>query len=76
MASFVGIVPATNPRFIVAVMVDEPKKGRYGGRVAAPVFNEVANGALRTLLVAPDEKNVLAKREILQKKFRADKMIN
>ena len=76
VASFVGIVPATNPRFIVAVMVDEPKKGRYGGRVAAPVFNEVANGALRTLLVAPDEKNVLAKREILQKKFRADKMIN
>jgi len=76
VASFVGIVPATNPRFIVAVMVDEPKKGRFGGRVAAPVFNEVAHGALRALLVAPDEKSVVAKRELFQKKFRADKMIN
>lgn len=75
VASFVGIVPATNPRFIVAVMVDEPKKGRYGGRVAAPVFNEVAHGALRTLLVAPDEKNVLAKRELLEKKRRAERML-
>ena len=34
VASFVGIVPATQPRFIIAVMVDEPKNGRYGGRVA------------------------------------------
>lgn len=56
VASFVGIVPATQPRFIVAVMIDEPKRGRYGGRVAAPVFNEVAEGALRTLLVSPDDK--------------------
>lgn len=44
VASFVGIVPATQPRFIVAVMVDEPKKGRFGGLVAAPVFNEVGHG--------------------------------
>lgn len=75
VASFVGIVPATNPRFIVAVMVDEPKKGRYGGRVAAPVFNEVAHGALRTLSVAPDEKNVVARRELLERKRRAEKML-
>lgn len=40
-------------------MVDEPKNGRYGGRVAAPVFNEVAEGALRTLLVSPDDKESL-----------------
>lgn len=59
VASFVGIVPATQPRFIIAVMVDEPKNGRYGGRVAAPVFNEVAEGALRTLLVSPDDKESL-----------------
>ena len=56
VASFVGIVPATQPRFIVAVMVDEPKKGRFGGLVAAPVFNEVATGAPRTLVVSPDDK--------------------
>ena len=59
VASFVGIVPATQPRFIIAVMVDEPKNGRYGGRVAAPVFNEVAEGALRTLLVSPNDKESL-----------------
>ena len=59
VARFVGIVPATQPRFIIAVMVDEPKNGRYGGRVAAPVFNEVAEGALRTLLVSPDDKESL-----------------
>lgn len=59
VASFVGIVPATQLRFIIAVMVDEPKNGRYGGRVAAPVFNEVAEGALRTLLVSPDDKESL-----------------
>ncbi len=55
VASFVGIVPATSPRFIVAVMIDEPRKGsRFGGAVATPVFNEVAAGTLRTLMVMPD----------------------
>lgn len=67
VSSFVGIVPATQPRFIVAVMVDEPKKGRYGGLVAAPVFNEVAQGALRTLMVSPDERNVVAGGGLLSK---------
>lgn len=67
VASFVGIVPATQPRFIVAVMVDEPKKGRYGGLVAAPVFNEVAQGALRTLMVSPDERHVVAGGGLLSK---------
>ncbi len=67
VASFVGIVPATQPRFIVAVMIDEPKKGRFGGRVAAPVFNEVAQGALRTLMVSPDDKNMTAGGGLLSK---------
>ncbi|MDO5530841.1 penicillin-binding protein 2 [Sutterella sp.] len=59
VASFVGIVPAVNPRFIVAVMIDEPTKGsRYGGTVAGPVFSEVAEGALRTLMVTPDEDHL------------------
>ena len=59
VASIVGIVPAVNPRFIVAVMIDEPKKGsRYGGRAAGPVFSEIAEGALRTLMVSPDKEPV------------------
>jgi cell division protein FtsI (penicillin-binding protein 3) len=55
VSSFVGFAPASNPRLVVAVMIDEPGDGQYyGGTVAAPVFAEVMAGALRTLGVAPD----------------------
>jgi cell division protein FtsI (penicillin-binding protein 3) len=55
ISSFVGFAPASNPRLIVAVMLDEPSAGQhYGGAVAAPVFREVMAGALRLLSVAPD----------------------
>ena len=63
ISSFVGFAPVSNPRLIVAVMVDEPGAGQYyGGQVAAPVFSEVVGGALRLMGVAPDapvEKIVL-----------------
>jgi cell division protein FtsI (penicillin-binding protein 3) len=55
IASFVGLAPASNPRLVVAVMVDEPSgPNYYGGEVAAPVFREVTAGALRILGIAPD----------------------
>jgi cell division protein FtsI (penicillin-binding protein 3) len=55
ISSFVGFAPASNPRLIVAVMIDEPSAGQhYGGTVAAPVFSTVMAGALRLLAVAPD----------------------
>ena len=55
VASFVGFAPASDPRLIVAVMIDEPSAGKYyGGEVAAPVFAQVMGGALRSLGVAPD----------------------
>ena len=55
VASFVGLAPASNPRLIVAVMIDEPSNGQYyGGTVAAPVFSQVMSGALRLLSVPPD----------------------
>ncbi len=55
LASFVGFAPASDPRVIVAVMVDEPTAGKYyGGQVAAPVFARIVGDALRTLRVAPD----------------------
>ncbi|MCL4472224.1 MAG: peptidoglycan D,D-transpeptidase FtsI family protein [Sulfuricella sp.] len=55
IASFVGLAPASNPRLIVAVMIDEPSDGQYyGGTVAAPVFSQVMTGALRLLSVPPD----------------------
>ncbi len=55
VTSFVGFAPASDPRIIIAVMVDEPTRGgHYGGQVAAPVFASVAANALRALNVAPD----------------------
>jgi cell division protein FtsI (penicillin-binding protein 3) len=55
VASFAGFAPASDPRLVVAVMIDEPGAGRYyGGDVAAPVFARIATGSLRTLQVAPD----------------------
>ena len=55
VSSFVGFAPASNPRIVVAVMIDEPSGGRYfGGDVAAPVFSQVVQQTLRTLGVAPD----------------------
>ncbi len=55
VASFAGFAPASNPRIVVAVMIDEPEAGQfYGGQVAAPVFAEVVGRSLRTLQVPPD----------------------
>ncbi|HMK13447.1 MAG TPA: penicillin-binding protein 2 [Burkholderiales bacterium] len=56
VSSFVGMAPASAPRLIVAVMLDEPSAGQYyGGVVAAPVFSQVMAGALRILNIPPDE---------------------
>jgi cell division protein FtsI (penicillin-binding protein 3) len=54
VASFVGFAPASDARVVIAVMIDDPRGGRYyGGDVAAPVFAQVAAGTLRALQVAP-----------------------
>ena len=54
-AWFVGLAPASNPRIVVAVMVDEPSnRVYYGGDVAAPVFSQVVQQTLRMLGVPPD----------------------
>ena len=54
-AWFVGIAPISDPRIVVAVMVDEPSNGQYfGGTVAAPVFSQVVQNTLRMMGVPPD----------------------
>jgi cell division protein FtsI (penicillin-binding protein 3) len=62
---FVGLAPISNPRIIVAVMVDEPANGKwFGGDVAAPVFSDLVQQTLRTLSVQPDldvKKQIIAK---------------
>jgi cell division protein FtsI (penicillin-binding protein 3) len=55
VSSFVGMAPASNPRLIVAVMIDDPSGGEYyGGSVAAPVFSRITDAALRALNVPHD----------------------
>lgn len=55
VASFVGLAPMSNPRIIVAVMLDEPTVGgHFGGDVAGPVYAAVTANALRSLNVVPD----------------------
>jgi len=55
ISSFVGFAPASAPRVVIAVMIDEPTDGQYyGGSVAAPVFAQVMQGALRLLGVPHD----------------------
>ena len=55
LSVFVGMAPASNPRFIIAIVVDEPTTGQYyGGLVAAPAFSKVMAGALRVYGVEPD----------------------
>ncbi|MFM2344858.1 MAG: hypothetical protein RLZZ210_1470 [Pseudomonadota bacterium] len=56
-AFFAGLAPMSNPRIIVAVMVDEPSNGsHYGGEVSAPVFSRVTEVSLRVLNVPMDKE--------------------
>jgi cell division protein FtsI/penicillin-binding protein 2 len=54
VATFVGMVPANNPRLVVLVTVDEPSLNIFGGIVAAPAFAEIAAFDLQYLEVPPD----------------------
>jgi cell division protein FtsI (penicillin-binding protein 3) len=55
ISSFAGFAPASAPRLVIAVMIDEPSAGQYyGGAVAAPVFSQVMQGALRLIGAPPD----------------------
>jgi len=56
LSLFAGLIPASNPRLSMVVMVDDPQGDEYyGGLVAAPVFAEVMTGAMRLLNITPDD---------------------
>jgi len=63
LSVFAGMAPASDPRLVMAVMVDDPDKdkGYYGGAVAAPVFREVMTQALRLLDISPDDVDLSQK---------------
>jgi len=71
IGSFVGLIPATNPRIIMAVMIDEPTVGsHFGGAVAAPVFSNVMTGTMKILNIPQDDKpqNKIPKQEKVEPK--------
>lgn len=71
---FVGMAPASDPRLVIAVMVDEPGAGKYyGGLVAAPAFSRVMTGALRIMGVAPDQEESMP--ILLDSKVATDKKV-
>jgi cell division protein FtsI/penicillin-binding protein 2 len=53
VANFVGFVPAEDPQLSIIVVIDEPSGDIYGGTVAAPVFADLAQYALRLFRIAP-----------------------
>jgi cell division protein FtsI (penicillin-binding protein 3) len=62
ISSFAGMVPVGDPKFVIYIAVDDPKKGYYGSEVAAPVFSRVAQFAVRRAGVTPvfiSDKNVV-----------------
>jgi cell division protein FtsI (penicillin-binding protein 3) len=60
VASFIGIVPASRPRFVILVSVDEPRGAIWGGTVAAPAFKRIADFVLQYMEVPPDDPASLA----------------
>ncbi len=58
VASFIGMVPASAPKLVVAVMVDEPHGSIYGGSVAAPAFQKIVGWAVPYLGISPNPAHV------------------
>ncbi|MDH5436896.1 MAG: penicillin-binding transpeptidase domain-containing protein, partial [Gammaproteobacteria bacterium] len=60
LSMFAGIIPASRPRLVMTIMIDEPQgKDYFGGLIAAPVFANVMRDAMRLLDIAPDDKKLL-----------------
>jgi cell division protein FtsI (penicillin-binding protein 3) len=60
LSLFAGMLPATRPRLVAVVVIDEPRGGEhFGGRVAAPIFASVMHEATRILNVPPDQPTTL-----------------
>ncbi|HBO83692.1 MAG: hypothetical protein A2073_02110 [Deltaproteobacteria bacterium GWC2_42_11] len=72
ISSFIGFVPADNPRITILVLIDEPRGEFYGGQVAAPVFREIARQSLPYLGVYVNGRVVKASSLIPGIEYEAD----
>jgi cell division protein FtsI/penicillin-binding protein 2 len=59
LSSFIGFFPADNPEICISVVLNEPKGGHYGGKIAAPVFKQIAEYAANRLNIRPDDADNL-----------------
>ena len=62
-ASFIGFVPSDNPKFVIVVIMDEPRPFYYGGVVCTPVFKKVAAELMSYYKIWPKEKEVAEKKK-------------
>ncbi|MFC1889627.1 peptidoglycan D,D-transpeptidase FtsI family protein [Thermodesulfobacteriota bacterium] len=71
VSSFIGFVPASAPALSIVVILNEPEGVPYGGKIAAPVFREIAQSALLNLGIQPDrpEEDVLGKERPIRVAF-------
>lgn len=58
ISSFMGFFPADDPELCISIVMDEPKKGYYGGQVVAPVFKQIAERAANYLNIRPDREDL------------------
>ena len=69
LSLFVGMAPASDPRVVTVVTIDEPESGKYyGGEAAAPVFSRVTGEAMRLLNIAPDAMDEMVAEKTKSKK--------
>jgi len=54
-SSFIGFLPADNPEICIAVTLDDPKQGYYGGQIAGPIFKQIAEQAVNYLNIRPQD---------------------
>jgi cell division protein FtsI (penicillin-binding protein 3) len=73
-ASFVGFFPAENPKIACLIQVSSPSVGRYGGQVAAPIFQRVAEGLIETdINLVPKESRIERRKEYLNELLISNK---
>ena len=72
-STFAGIIPASSPKLVAIITIDDPKSGEYsGGDVAAPIFSKVMESVVRLLNIPPDNTNEINHDVFLSKKSKEE----